>query len=477
VRPYTFRMAEASPSVPARDLSRLRIERARGGSRGRSRGLLWTLLVLAVLGALGWAFRDRFAGIVPGGGRPPGMETAVVRRTGPPEANEVTANGYVVARRQAALSTVLSGRLVEVNVEEGDEVEPNAVVARIQHDDYDAALVAAQQATAVARARRAELERSLDASRLDAERLEGDNAVLGDLVAQAGATAERAARDVERNRPLVEKGVLDRGTWDRLLSEAKAADAALAAARARVEAGEASERAWEGEIARRQAAVATADAEIRSAEQAEAEARILVEKTFVRAPFKGVVVHKDAEVGEVVAATGFGGNSRGSVATIVDPETLEVQVELSETRSATVEEGTPAEIRLEASPERAWPGRVRQVWPTADRQKGTVEVRVVFVERPQALKPEMGVRLTFRPERKPDAETPRVFAPRRAVVRRDGRDLVFVVSGGRAVRREVRTGEAKGAEVEVVAGLSGGERVVLDPGDLEEGVEVRREGP
>jgi RND family efflux transporter MFP subunit len=470
-------MAEATPSVPAPDLSRLRIERGAGRSRGRSRGLAWTALVLAALGAAAWAFRDRLAGVVPVGRDAPAVRTGVVRRTGPAQASEVTANGYVVARRQAALSTVLSGRLVEVNVEEGDTVDPDEVVARIQHDDYDAALLAAQQATAVARARKSEAERSTEAARLDALRLDRENRVLADLVDEAKATAERAARDVERNRPLVEKRVLDAAAWDRLLAEARAAEAALEAAKARVAAGEAAEQAWAGEIERRAAGVATAEAEVRRAAQAEAEARILVDKTYVRAPFKGVVVHKDAEVGEVVAATGFGGNSRGSVATIVDPDTLEVQIELSETRSATVEEGTPAEVRLESAPETPWPGHVRQVWPTADRQKGTVEVRVVFDERPTVLKPEMGVRITFRPRPKPGEPEPKVLAPRAAVVKRGGKDVVFVLSGTRAARREVTLGGAQGDEVEVRSGLSGGERVVLDPpGDLEDGAEVRREG-
>src|SRR5204863_9629531 len=123
---------------------------------------------------------------------------------------------------------------------------------------------------------------------------------------------------------------------------------------------------------------ATADAEISKATEAERQAEILVEKTYVRAPFAGVVVHKDAEVGEVVAATGAGGNSRGSVATIIDPTTLEVQVELAETRLGSIAEGDLARVRLDADGPGgpAYPARVRQVWPTADRQKATVELRV-----------------------------------------------------------------------------------------------------
>jgi RND family efflux transporter MFP subunit len=471
-------MAQASdPSVPAPDLSRLRIERGPARPRSRSRALVW-VVVAALLGAAAWAFRDRLAGSLPGAAAPE-VSVATVRRTGPARASEVVANGYVVARRRAALSTVLSGRLVEVNVEEGDEVKENDVVARIQHDDYDAALAAAKKATAVAVARRDELQKSLDAARLDSARLRGENRALADLVEQARSTAERAARDVERNRPLFEKKVIDGGTWDRLNAEKTGTDAALDAARSRVEAGEAALEAWEGEIARRAAALATGEAEVARALQAEAEAAILVDKTYVRAPFAGIVVHKDAEVGEVVAATGFGTNTRGSVATIVDTATLEVQVELTETRSATVEEGNPAVLHVEATPEKGWKGRVRQVWPTADRQKGTVEVRVEFLERPPVLKPEMGVRVTFQPKERPGAEPPRVLLPRRALARRGERDVVFVVQGDVARRREVATKPAAGEDVEVTSGLEGGERVVVDPPSrLDDGAKVRaRAGP
>jgi RND family efflux transporter MFP subunit len=452
-------MAQASSSAP--DLSRLRIDRAGSRPRRRSRALGWVVVLLLLAGAA-WLFRDRIAGSLPGA-PPPEVAVATVRRTGPPAAGEVVANGYVVARRRAALSTVLSGRLVEVNVEEGDTVEENEVVARIQHDDYDAALAAARKATAVAKARRDEIVASIQAARLDTARLAGENRALAELVEQARATAERAARDVERNRDLFRKEVIDAGTWDRLNAERTAADAALEAARSRLEAGEAALVAWKGEIARREASLETAEAEVARAAQAEVEAQILVDKTYVRAPFAGVVVHKDAEVGEVVAATGFGSNTRGSVATIVDPTTLEVQVELTETRSASVEEGNPATIHLDVAPEKGWAGRVRQVWPTADRQKGTVEVRVEFVERPGVLKPEMGVRVTFQPRVAPGAEPPRVLLPRRAVVRRGETDVVFVVQGETVRRRDVATKPAAGADVEALSGLSGGERVVLDP--------------
>jgi RND family efflux transporter MFP subunit len=458
---------------PPPDLSRLKIARDAPPRRARGRGLVW-LAVLLVLGGAAWWKRDAILGAVRRDG---GTEvaTAVARRPGGANGGEVVANGYVIARRRAALSTVLSGRLVEVNVEEGDEVAENQVVARIQHDDFDAALVQAQRETAAATARKAEVAASLAASRMDLDRLASDNQALRDVVAEARSRSERAARDVERQRGLHEKRLIDDGAWDALTSAAAEAAAALAAAEARARAGEAAATAWGGEIARRGAALEAAEAEVARALQAETAAAILVEKTYVRAPFPGTVVHKDAEVGEVVAATGAGASARGSVATIIDAKTLEVQVELPETRLGRIAEGDPTAMHLDAAPEKAWPGRVRQVWPTADRQKATVEIRVEFVGRPEVLKPEMGVRVRFLAKDAPAAAEPQgVRVPKGAIARRDGKDVVFVVSNGVARRTDVVTGGAIGEDVRVASGLSGGETVVVDPpADLADGARVQ----
>jgi RND family efflux transporter MFP subunit len=196
----------------------------------------------------------------------------------------------------------------------------------------------------------------------------------------------------------------------------------------------------------------------------------------VRAPFDGLVVHKDAEIGEVVAATGAGGNSRGSVATIVDLKTLEVQVELSETRLGTIAQGDETRIVLDAAPDQAWRGRVRQVWPTADRQKATVELRIEFLEWPPIVKPEMGARVTFLGKDAGGARTApsKAKVPRRAVATVGQATAVFVVSAGRVRRVEVVLGAEAAGLVDVERGLVGGEQVVLDPpASLADGAAVR----
>ena len=462
------------------DLSRLRIQRAdapvvvRRGAKAP-----WVLLALALLGFCGWAYSTGRLDLTSGPSLPL-VATAVVTPPGGVVAapGAVEGNGYVYARRRAALSTVLSGRLVEVNVEEGTKVEAGQVVARIQHDDFDASLASAKRDVAVARAKKDELEHSLSQSRLELDRLKGDNAVLDDLVRQAEAESDRATSDLARNEDLYKRRVIEQGRYDALKAQAAAAAAVLAASKSKVLAGHSALLAWEGEIARRDSMIRTADAEIARASEAEHSAVILLEKTYVRAPWAGIVVHKDAEVGEVVAATGAGGNSRGSVATIIDPDTLEVQVELSEQRVGRIKEGDAARITLDSDPSKAYAGKVRQVWPTADRQKATVEMRVEFVERPAKLKPELGARVTFlagdAPAPAAAPTKPRV--PRRALVTVDGKTFAFVVSAGAVRRVEVVVAGPAGssADADVEKGLVGGEVVVLDPSAaLKDGDRVR----
>ncbi len=480
--PYTSWMAlpsHAGSGGAGPDLSRLRIDRSGdSGPRARRRFGLSTFLLVGLLGGGAWAYGTGRLALGPDGSSTPFVETTLVAAPGAavPAPGEVTGNGYVIARRRAALSTVLSGRLIEVNVEEGNSVKKDQVIARIQHDDYDANLATSERDLAVVKARRAELASSLAASRLDLARLASENAVLSDLVAQARAEAERTAQDVVRNEPLLGK-VIDRATWDRYVAAAAAAKAVLLAAEGRVRAALSAEAAWKGEIARREAVLATADAEISKAEKAVEAAAILLEKTYVRAPFDGLVVHKDAEVGEVVAATGAGGNSRGSVVTIVDPETLEVQVELAETRLGSIQAGDLTRVFLDADPTKAISGSVRQVWPTADRQKATVEMRIVLDERPAILRPEMGARVTFLAKGTPstDATGPsRPRVARAAVTQRDGKDAVFVLVDGVARLTPVTLGTEAAGMVEVLSGLLGGERVVTAPDPaLSNGSKVR----
>jgi RND family efflux transporter MFP subunit len=253
--------------------------------------------------------------------------------------------------------------------------------------------------------------------------------------------------------------------FDRLTSQARAAANAHEAAEARVAVNAASLAAWTSEIARREAERKVAEANVETARLAEATAAINVEKTRIRAPFRGLVIRKDAEKGEVIAPTGGGAQSKGSVLTIVDPESFEMQVELNERQIANVAEGDAAGIKMDADTTRTWPGRVRKIWPRADRSKGTIEVRVAFVERPPYARPDMAGQVVFRGKQDVAArsEPAYVTVPQAAVVKRGTEDVVFVLESGAARQVAVRLGAPKGTSAVVLEGLSGGETVILAP--------------
>jgi RND family efflux transporter MFP subunit len=208
------------------------------------------------------------------------------------------------------------------------------------------------------------------------------------------------------------------------------------------------------------------------------EARAILEKTEVKAPFDGVVVLKDAEVGEVVSPNAQGGNSRGAVVTMVDFASLEAQVEMPERSLAQVAAGTRAYVFLDAYPERRYDGEVARVWPTANRQKATVELRVRLAAPDDRLRPEMGVRVVFLPagaaSEPASQEEAVVLVPESAVARAETGEGVFELVGELARCRAIERGERRGARVVVKQGLKGGERLVDEPpSGLKDGARVR----
>ena len=217
------------------------------------------------------------------------------------------------------------------------------------------------------------------------------------------------------------------------------------------------------------------------------QAQATLVKTEVRAPFDGVVVLKDAEVGEVVSPNVAGGSTaRGSVVTMVDFDSLEVQVDVPETSLRGVIRGGAARVFLDAYPGDPYAGTVARIWPTADRSKATVEVRIRFAQPDDRLRPDMGVRAVFlapgessdEPDAPPPAdEAQALLVPEDALVRIDGADAVLVVERGVARVRPVELGAREAGRAAVLSGLQEGEQVILDPpGSLDDGARVRVEG-
>jgi RND family efflux transporter MFP subunit len=213
--------------------------------------------------------------------------------------------------------------------------------------------------------------------------------------------------------------------------------------------------------------------------QARAQVRLAevgLENTRVRAPFDGTVLRKDAEVGEIVAPASAGGSlTRTSIVTMADLATLEVEVDVNEAYIAQIRNRQAARITLDAYPDTSFAGRVRQVVPTADRQKATVLVKVSILDRDPRILPEMGARVVFLRETDPALVAPRrVLVPEAAVVRADGATSVWVIEGERIAARPVTLGAARGSDLEVRDGLTGGARVVLRPKPgLKPGARVR----
>jgi len=338
-------------------------------------------------------------------------------------ATSVTANGYVVARTKASVSAKTPGRLSFLGVSEGSQVTRGQIIARLDNADYQAAVAQAQANVATADA-------TLIEARADRDQLARDAARLQDIRA--------------RNENLVSKQELDVAT------------SRLAQANARVAAAEARLRA--------------ADAAVRLAQAND-------ENTVIRAPFTGTVLRKDAEVGEVVAPSVGGGLTRGAVVTMADLSTLEVEVDVNEAYIARVHNGGLARITLDAYPDTSFRGAVRQVVPTADRQRATVQVKVSITDRDPRILPEMGAKVDFLA---PDSSTNGggSAAPARAVVRLPstavkndaGATVVWLIRDGRLVRRVVETGPVSAGYLEVRSGLSGGEQILVG------GVEAPSEG-
>jgi RND family efflux transporter MFP subunit len=320
----------------------------------------------------------------------------------------VTANGYVVARTRASVSAKLAGRIAELRVSEGSQLRKGEIIASLENADYQAQLAQAEAALASARA-----------DLLDAE-------------------AERAVATQAEQR-MVRLRTQDRGSVPE--QDVENAQGRTKQAVARVEA---------------------AQARIAAAQGSRNFARANLENTVIRAPFSGTVLRKEAEVGEVVAPSVGGGLTRGAVVTMADLTTLEVEVDVNEAYIARVRNGQPGKITLDAYPDTSFRGRVRQVVPTADRQRATVQVKVSIVDRDPRILPEMGARVDFLDTARVSTGAattgaPRFRLPAAAVRELNGATVVWLIRGGRLESRAVEAGPVSGGAREIRSGLSGGE--------------------
>lgn len=336
------------------------------------------------------------------------------------------ATGYVTARRQATVSAQITGTLTAVLIEEGDHVKKGQVLARLDDSAYKAALDATKAQAAAAHA----------------------------LVAQYQVQLAQNARDAARQQTLAMQGLVPKQAAEQAHTLVDSTRAQLAS--------------------QRKTAVSD-DAQV-------TEAQVNFDYCVVRAPFHGVITTKDAQVGEIVSPFSAGGGfTRTGIGTIVDMDSLEVDVDVNEAYIGRVKPDMPAEALLDAYPDWTIPAHVIAIVPAADRGKATVKVRVALEQKDARIVPDMGVRVSFLEQKSPiAAQAPKgVLVPAKAIAQRDGRSVVFVVAGGRAQQREVRpTARGYGDMKLIPDALQAGDAVVLSPpAALRDGADVQTEKP
>jgi RND family efflux transporter MFP subunit len=472
------------------DLQKLRIDRGQEDRPATSSGpapkrvSLAPLVWLALVAGVAYLFRAPLTARIDEL-RLPRVQVAVAYEPDPIGGSAirgVAANGYIVARNRAALSADTPGRVVELNVEEGSVVRAGDVVARLFADEFEAAVRAAEAEVEVARAAVVSAEASLDARRRSVEARTSDLEAARARVRGGEASLELSELQQARAEELEANRYGSKADADSARAARKSAAADLDALRSAESSADAALREARGQLAQAEAAASQARAQVPLREALLAQARATLDKTIVRAPFDGVVVLKDAEVGEVVSPNSQGASSRGSVATLVDFSSLEVQVELPETSLSAARVGDAATAWLDAFPETAHPVTVQRIWPTANRQKATVEVRLGFDSPDERLRPEMGVRVVFGAAEESataeEAPPAGVLVPESALVRVDGAEGAFALERDVARWRPLEVGARRGGRALVTAGLEAGERVVVDPPPtLTDGDRVRPKTP
>ncbi|HSF22791.1 MAG TPA: efflux RND transporter periplasmic adaptor subunit, partial [Blastocatellia bacterium] len=282
-------------------------------------------------------------------------------------------------------------------------------------------------------------------------------------LAQAQANQLKSTLDLARQTKLVEEGVVSRADLENSTAQARVDEQ-------QIKASEAAIRAAQSKIDSMTAQVRSSRARIQGVEAQ-------IEYTNIRSPFEGLVISKDAEVGETVAPATFGGvNTRGSVFTIVDPNSLEVEADINESSIGKIVPGLQAEITLDALGNLKLPGEVRKIVPTADRQKATVKVKVSFKDIDPRILPDMSAKVTFmqKPESTAKDLPSRVTISKSAIVQREGKPVVLVLTNDRVQQQSVTLGGDLGDRVEVIQGLAGGETVIVRGGEnLADGTRVR----
>ena len=409
-------MADVAPPQPAPSpLAALTINRSTPLQRRRRRWP-WVVAVLVAAGAGALLLMPRKTEV---------LATAVLAAYPSQQYAELTASGYVVAQRRAAVASKGTGRLVELRVREGSVVKQGDLIGRLDATDVQAVISATQAGVVQAQAAQRQTEADLLRARAEAANAEAELARQRDLHAQ-GFVSPQAVDAAERRAQTARATI----SWS---------EAAIANARAGVSQSQAQVR-------------------VQQVNQANTE---------IRAPFDGVVLIKNANVGDMITPFSSASGTSGAVVTMADMGTLEVEADVSESNVARIKPEQPVEITLDALPGMRFRGNVSRIVPTVDRAKATVMTKIRFEALDARILPEMSAKVSFltRPAAPEDQQAVIAVNPK-AVVERDGKKLVFRISGAAVEAVPVALGRKIGDLQEVTGSpLKSGERVVLSPGE------------
>lgn len=386
------------------DISKLKIDKSIDiyHSRKRRKLLYWIIIILLFI-TLGFLFvKGVFSRAIE-------IEVTNVSRIYPSQTlTLLNASGYVVAQRKAAISSKITGRIISIAVEEGSRVKAGQIVAKLENEDVIASKKQAEANLKVAY-----------------HNLEHAKAELND-----------AELSFYRMKGLYEQGFVSKADYD-------SAEARYKKAVASVQAAEATVKARKAEIE---------------------AANVALEYTLLRAPFDAVVLTKNADIGDIVTPIGAAAEAKAAVVTIADLNSLQVEVDVSESNIHQVKVGQPCEIVLDGLPDLRFRGVVHMIVPTADRTKATVLVKVSFIDKDKRILPEMSAKVAFLSREIADNENKSIIAVKRhAVINRNGKNFLFLVKENRAFETPIIIGRKLGDMVEVLSGVEVGNRVVLKP--------------
>jgi RND family efflux transporter MFP subunit len=401
--------------MPQEDLSKLKIDKSAKKSATKSRRkkpfIFAALVILLILGA----FLYRLGVIAPTNT----VDVTTVSMVYPAQSLSVlNASGYIVAQRKAAVASKMTGRLTALLVEEGNRVQKGQILARMENADV--AAVKGQVTANLANARA--------------------------MLKQAAVERDNLAQEHDRYQRLIAGGYVSQSDYDMIHTR----------------------------YLRSQEAVKAAQAAVESATAALSGAEANLDYTLIRAPFDGVVLTKNADVGDIVTPLGASSTSKAAVVTLADMDSLQVEVDVSETSITLIKVGQPCDIQLDALSDKRFRGAVHAIVPTVDRAKATVLVKVRFLDKDARMLPDMGAKVSFLSrELKSEELQARLAVSQSALVHVNEKNIVYLLSDNKVRETDVTTGGKLGDLQEVTAGLKPGDRVVLKPKGLKDGAKIK----